>query len=50
LAEGGVRLSLAAGVAFATEACDSPEELLKMADRAMYAAKRSAAVVKSRER
>jgi diguanylate cyclase (GGDEF)-like protein len=44
--EGEVRLSLSAGVAFA-ERCDSPEELLRTADRSMYAAKRSATLGES---
>jgi diguanylate cyclase (GGDEF)-like protein len=38
---GEVSLSLSAGIALASEACSSPEELLAAADRAMYAAKRS---------
>jgi diguanylate cyclase (GGDEF)-like protein len=49
LVEGDVRLSLSAGVAFAAGECGSPEELLRAADRAMYAAKRSTAVGESRE-
>jgi diguanylate cyclase (GGDEF)-like protein len=49
LLEGDVRLSLSAGVAFAAQGCGSPEELLRAADQAMYAAKRSTAGGESRE-
>jgi GGDEF domain-containing protein len=38
---GEVSLSLSAGIALASEAGRSPEELLAAADRAMYVAKRS---------
>jgi diguanylate cyclase (GGDEF)-like protein len=38
---GEVSLSLSAGVAVASEACGSAEELLATADQAMYASKRS---------
>jgi diguanylate cyclase (GGDEF)-like protein len=43
ISDGEVSLSLSAGVALASEAGGSPEELLAAADRAMYAAKRTGA-------
>lgn len=41
LPRGEVTLSVSAGIALASEAGGSPEELLAVADRAMYAAKRA---------